>query len=135
MSSDRLTEENFLLYAAKHYDNPSCIDVAEFEDDLNTLKYIKRLLTRYQESGELKERLILNHLNLLNNLFGPEATVKMCLLKMQGQWHILKPFLVYLKYMPDVVYNVGNDKVIRNSDIPLDTTVVEKLRDFHAASH
>ena len=83
MNIDRLTEENFLLFAARHYDNPSCIDVTEFEDDLNTLKYIKRLLTRYQESGELKERLILNHLNLLNNLFGPEATVKMCLLKMQ----------------------------------------------------
>ena len=135
MSSERLTEENFLLYAAKHYDNPSCIDIQEFEDDLNTLKYIKRLLTRYQESGELKERLILNHLNLLNNLFGPEATVKMCLLKMQGQWHILKPFLVYLGYMPDVVYNVGDEKIIRNSDIPLDTTVVEKLRDFHATSN
>ena len=129
--SDLLTEENFLLYAAKHYDNPSCIDIAEFEDDLNTLKYIKRLLTRYQESGELKERLILNHLNLLNNLFGPEATVKMCLLKMQGQCHILKPFLVYLGYMPDFVYNVGDNKVIRNSDIPLDTVVVTKLREFH----
>lgn len=135
MNNEKLTEENFLLFAARHYDNPSCIDVAEFEDDLNTLKYIKRLLTRYQESGELKERLILNHLNLLNNLFGPEATVKMCLLKMQGQWHILKPFLVYLKYMPDVVYNVGNDKVIRNSDIPLDTNVVKKLREFHEGSN
>jgi hypothetical protein len=135
MINERLTEENFLLYAARHYDNPSCIDIAEFEDDLNTLKYIKRLLTRYQESGELKERLILNHLNLLNNLFGPEATVKMCLLKMQGQWHILKPFLVYLKYMPEIIYNVGNDKLIRNSDIPLDTVVVKKLREFHESNN
>jgi len=133
--NDILTEENFLLYAAKHYDNPSCLDMAEFEDDLNTLKYIKRLLTRYQESGELKERLILNHLNLLNNLFGPEATVKMCLLKMQGQWHILKPFLVYLGYMPDIINNVGNDKVIRNSDIPLDNGVVKKLREFHESNN
>ena len=133
--NEKLTEDNFLLYAARYYDKPSCMDMQEFEDDLSTLKDIKRLLTRYQESGELKERLILNHLNLLNNLFGPEATVKMCLLKMQGQWHILKPFLVYLKYMPEIIYNVGNDKIIRNSDIPLDTVVVKKLREFHESNN
>lgn len=133
--SEKLTEENFLLYAARHYDNPSCLDMAEFEDDLSTLKYIKRLLTRYQESGELKERLILNHLNLLNNLFGAQATVKLCLLKMQGQWHIIKPFLVYLGYMPDIIYEVGEDPIIRNSDIPLDVIVVQKLREFHESNH
>ena len=133
--NEKLTEDNFLLYAARYYDNPSCMDMQEFEDDLSTLKYIKRLLTRYQESGELKERLILNHLNLLNNLFGPGPTVKMCLLKMQGQWHILKPFLVYLGYMPDAIYNVGDDSVVRNSDIPLDTIVVKKLREFHESNN
>lgn len=133
--NEKLTEDNFLLYAARYYDNPSCMDMQEFEDDLSTLKYIKRLLTRYQESGELKERLILNHLNLLNNLFGPGPTVKMCLLKMQGQWHILKPFLVYLGYMPDAIYNVGADSVVRNSDIPLDTVVVKKLREFHESNN
>ena len=133
--NEKLTEDNFLLYAARYYDNPSCMDMQEFEDDLSTLKYIKRLLTRYQESGELKERLILNHLNLLNNLFGPGPTVKMCLLKMQGQWHILKPFLVNLGYMPDAIYNVGDDSVVRNSDIPLDTVVVKKLREFHESNN
>lgn len=132
---DVLTEENFLLYAAKYYDNPSCVDVAEFEDDLNKFKYLKRLLTKYQESGELKERLILNHLIGLSNVFGPHATVKMCLLKTQGQWHVLKPFLVYLGYMPDVVYNVGSEKVIRNSSIPLDVNVIKKLREFHERNH
>ena len=135
MSNDRLTEDNFILFAARHYDNPSCIDVAEFEDDLNRFKYVKRLLTKYQESGELKERLILNHLINLCNLFGPDATVRMCLLKTQGQWHVLKPFLVYLGYMPDVIYNVGDDKLIKNSDIPLDTVVVKKLREFHESNN
>ena len=133
--NEKLTDENFILFAAKHYDNPSCIDIAEFEDDLNRFKYIKRLLTKYQESGELKERLILNHLINLCNLFGSEATVKMCLLKTQGQWHILKPFLVYLGYMPDIITNVGNDDIIRNSDIPLEVGVVKKLREFHESNN
>ena len=133
--NEKLTDENFILFAAKHYDNPSCIDIAEFEDDLNRFKYIKRLLTKYQESGELKERLILNHLINLCNLFGSEATVKMCLLKTQGQWHILKPFLVYLGYMPDIIANVGNDDIIRNSDIPLEVGVVKKLREFHESNN
>lgn len=128
-----LTEENFLLYAARYYNNPSCIDIAEFEDDLNRFKYIKRLLTKYQESGELKERLILNHLINLANLFGPGPTVKMCLLKTQGQWHVLKPFLIYLNYMPDIIKNIGTECVIRNTDIPLDANVVKKLREFHEA--
>ena len=68
---DKVDEFNFLLYAAKHYDNPQCYDTVEFYDDLKRIKYIKRLINRYIEEGDLKERLILNHIIILNNVFGP----------------------------------------------------------------
>ena len=126
---EKLDETNFLLYAAKHYDNPHCYETLEFYDDLNRFKYIKRLFNRYEESGELKERLIINHLTILYNVFGAEATTRMLFLKLKGHFHLLKPFLVLLGYMPEVVYNVGIDnKNIISSDIPLNDTIVEVLR-------
>ncbi len=122
-----LTEENFLLYAAKHYDNPNCMDVNEFYDDLKRIKYIKRLLNKYKETGDLKERLILNHLITLYNVFGPTPTTRMLFQKLDGYYDCLKPFLIILNFMPDKVINI-NSKDIINSDIPLDEVIVEVLR-------
>ena len=93
---DKLDETNFLLYAAKHYDNPQCYDTIEFYDDLKRFKYVKRLLNRYQEEGDLKERLILNHIIILNNVFGPIHTTKMLFLKCKDMEEHLKPFLLFL---------------------------------------
>jgi hypothetical protein len=76
-----LTEKNLFVYAAKHYDNPGCCNTEEFLDDLRRIKYIKKLITRYIESGDLKERLILNHIIILVNLFGPEVTCRILFLK------------------------------------------------------
>ena len=90
-----LTEETFLLYAAKHYDNPQLQSEEEFYDDLKKFKYIKRLFNKYSESGELKERLILNHIVVLTNVFGPEAAVKMLFLRLPEYLHFLKPFLFF----------------------------------------
>jgi len=126
---EKLDETNFLLYAAKHYDNPHCYETLEFYDDLNRFKYIKRLFNRFEETGELKERLIINHLTVLYNIFGAEPATRMLFLKLKGHFHLLKPFLVLLGYMPEVVYNIGIDnKNIISSDIPLNDTIVEVLR-------
>ena len=127
--NDKLDESNFFLYAAKHYDNPYCYDTIEFYDDLNRFKYLKRLFSRYQETGELKERLILNHIIVLYNLFGVEPTTRMLFLKLRGFDHYLKPFLVLLNYMPEIVRSIGIEgKDIISSDIRMDQNIVEKLR-------
>ena len=81
MDDDILNENNFILFAAKHYDNPQCHDTTEFFDDLKRFKYLKRLFSKYEEHGELKERLILNHLIILYNVFGV-STTKMLLYKL-----------------------------------------------------
>lgn len=125
---DKLDDSNFILFAAKYYDNPQCFDTLEFQDDLKRFKYLKRLFTRYQETGELKERLIVNHLIVLYNVFGPEAT-RMLFFKLEGFHHYLKPFIVLLGYMPEVVRNIGvENKTYRSSDIPMDEEIIVLLR-------
>lgn len=114
-----LTDENLFLYAAKHYYNPKYIDVEEFEEDLKRFKYIKRLLNRYIETGRLSERLILNHVVVLFNVFGTEPALNMLKLKLdERHWPMIKPFLVYLRH-------IKNDEF---TDIPMDQNVVEALR-------
>ena len=127
---NNLNAKNFVLYAAKHYDNPSCESIEEFHDDLNRFKYIKRLFTKYQESGEIKERLVLNHLIALYNLFGAVPTTRMLFFKLEGNWELLKPFLIYLGYMPERLYEIGEHKVIIDSSIPLDDVIVNRLRNI-----
>ena len=91
---DELNNKNFRLFAANNYNNPECTDVEEFKQDINRFKYLKRLLTRYDEHGELQERLILNHLIVLYNVFGIEAGHKMVMYKIhENHHHIIKPFL------------------------------------------
>jgi hypothetical protein len=125
----KLDESNILLYAAKHYNNPQCFDTVEFYEDLNRFKYLKRLFKKYKDTGELKERLILNHLVILVNVFGPEATTRMLFLKLTGFEIAIKPFMLYLSILPEQVKDIGiNSKTINTSDIPLDMGVVNKLR-------
>jgi hypothetical protein len=121
-----LTETNFIYYAAKHYENRGCFDEVEFHDDLKRFKYIKRLFNRYKESGKLKERLILNHIIILYNVFGPQVATKMLFFKFQEYYSVLKPFLVLLHFLPDSV--VLNSRTIRTAEIPLDQKVVDILR-------
>lgn len=120
-----LTDENFLLYAVKHYNNPSCSGMKEFLDDLKRFKYIKRLLRRYKKTGEVSERLILNHIVLLYNVFGPN-TVPFLFHKIeQEHWSQIKTFLVFLHYLPD---NYQINKNVIESDISLDGLIIDKLR-------
>lgn len=126
---EKLDETNFLLYAAKHYDNPNCYDTIEFYEDLNRFKYIKRLLNKYQETGDLKERLILNHLTVIYNVFGVEAGTRMVFLKLKDYLELVKPFLVMMGTCPEKVENVGIEgKTIFTVDIPLDTKIIDVLR-------
>lgn len=125
---DKLTEDNFLIYAAKHYDNPQCHSTEEFLEDLKRIKYIKKLITRYIDSGELKERLILNHLIVLSNLFPPDPLCRILFLKMKQQMRYVKPFLLLLNILPERIYNVGEFAVVETDLIPIDEKIVEALR-------
>lgn len=127
----KLDDSNLLLYAAKHYNNPQCFDTIEFYEDLNRLKYLKRLFKKYKDTGDLKERLILNHIVILVNVFGPEATTRMLFLKLAGFEVPLKPFLIYLSILPERVLNIGlTSKSINTVDIALDMMVVQRLREI-----
>lgn len=124
MNHDIIDDSNFLLFAAKYYENPQCYDTDEFYDDLKRFKYLKRIFGKYEESGELRERLILNHLIILYNVFGDMATT-MLFYKLNNYLPYLKPFLVLLHRLPDKVIL---DRVIFTSDIPMDPKIVEVLR-------
>ncbi len=98
----KITRENIILYAIKHYDNPQCEGEKEFYDDMKRFKYVKRLLRKYKDTKILKERLLLNHIIILRNLFGPEACVTLLLFKIpQEYWSTLKSFLLYLNMIRD----------------------------------
>ncbi len=128
MIYEKIDDNNFVLFAAKHYDNPQCYDTDEFYDDLKRFKYLKRLFGKYHDTGELRERLILNHLTILYNVFGDQAT-RMLFLKLDPYYSYLKPFLVLLNYMPDKIVNIGTEgKTIYSSDIAMDTAIINILR-------
>ena len=118
----QLNDNNFSLFAAKYYNNPNCTDILEFHDDLNRIKYVKRLLKGYSESGELKERLVLNHLITLYNVFDPQACTKMLVFKLPEHLPVLKSFLSYLNVWQDRISEIGHDNlVINSSDVNTDT--------------
>ena len=130
MPIDDLNEANALIYAAKHYDNPHFFDTVEFYEDLSRFKYLKKLFGRYEESGDLNERLVLNHLIVIYNVFGVEAATKLLFLKMDNYGSYLKPFLLLLNFLPDVIYNVEGRSII-TSEIVMDPKIVEKLRQIN----
>ena len=130
MIFDDLNEKNFLLYAMKEYDNPQCVQVEEFYDDLKKVKYIKRLFNQYLNEGILKERLLLNHIIVFYNVFPVRSATRMLFLKIEEKfWPILKTFLVYLSYMPEIIDSI-NGRAIISDNIQLDQGVVDKLRIF-----
>lgn len=131
MHDDRIDETNFMLYAAKCYDNPSCFDTLEFYEDLNRFKYLKKLFSRFDETGELKERLILNHIIILYNLFGVPATTRMLFFKLRGYHHYLIPFLQLINFLPEKITGIGlENKTIITSDIVPDPTIETALKNI-----
>jgi hypothetical protein len=124
---EQLNDDTVLLYAIKAYDKLNYVK-SEFEEDYKTFRYVKRLLQRYRLSGELKENLVLIHLMVIFNLFGPEAGTRLLFYKIDpDDYSCLKTFLMYLSVMPDIVHGIRG-KEIRSSDIPVDLTVANVLR-------
>ena len=116
---ENITSDNVMMFAIKHYDNPQCEGEKEFHDDMKRFKYVKRLLRKYKDYNILKERLLLNHIIVLNNLFGPEACVTLLLFKIQREhWETLKSFLLFLNI-------IRKDEI---SDIKENQEVLDILR-------
>jgi hypothetical protein len=122
--TEKLNESNFLLYAMHHYDNTQCHSLEEFDEDLKKILYLKKLLSRYKNNGELRERLILNHIIVLYNIFGDAATRMLFYKVEESCWDVLVTFLVYLDRMPEMIPEYG----IILSEIKLDETVIATLR-------
>ena len=118
---EKLTKDNIMMYAIQHYHNPSCEGMSEFNDDMKRFKYVKRLFRKYEETDILKDRLLLNHIIILNNLFGAEASSTLLFFKTeQKHWSALKGFLEFLNIMPE------NDL----QNIPTDIMVKQKLMEI-----
>jgi pilus assembly protein TadC len=127
---DDLNDDNFLIYAAKAYDKPHII-TSEFEEDLKRLKYVKRLLRKYRQTGDFKERLILNHVIILSNVFGVEPTVNMLFFKVDpDDYPLLKTILIFLNYMPKRLTISFNKYRIRQEEILVDLDIADKLRNL-----
>ena len=119
-----LNDDNIIYFAMKNYSNPSCKNVEEFQEDFNRIKYVKRLFNRYEQSGVLRERLILNHIITIYNVFGLEASSRMLFNRLdERQYSILKTFLVYLNYCPENKFD--NIDIV---SVPLDSVIIKKLR-------
>ena len=126
MRFNELTNENYLMFALLHYDNPHCVDIKEYFEDVRKLKYIKRLFNRYKEDNVMKERLILNHLISFYNVFSNEAATRLLFFRVGTEYHsLLKTFLVFLNKMPDKI-----NENLYSSDIYLDEKIIEILRDL-----
>jgi len=123
MQSDliEVNEENFLLVAAQHYNNPQCASTEEFYNDLQRIKYMKRLLNRYLATGELSERLLLNHIIVFFNVFTVPIAVRLLAVKLEHKyWGVLKAYMVFLNYIEPTDL-VGID---------MDTETIKKLREI-----
>ena len=127
---NNLTDGNFTLFAARYYENPHCLTEEEFEDDLKRFRYLKRLFNKYKQTGELKDRLIINHFVVLYNVFHHRAATKMICLKLYDELSYVKPFLIMLGYWPDRIEGIDG-KIVVDSDISLDMNVTNTLRETY----
>ena len=129
MPFENLTIDNVMIFALKAYDKPNCI-MSEFREDLKRFNYLKKLFRRYRKFGEIKERLVLNHLVVLNNVFGPEVATRLLFFKMsKDDYSALKTYLIFLSCMPEKVIGIkGHD--ILSSEIPIDMIIAQTLRDL-----
>ena len=123
MNFDNLNDDNYILFAMKCYDNPQCSGIEEFHEDLNRIKYLKRLLRKYKTHGILREQLILNHLIIFYNVFGIESGTRLLFSRIEHDLHhCLKTFIVFLHNLPESIPEV--DLLM----IPVDIRIANKLR-------
>ena len=129
MSFDDLNNDNVLMFAVKAYDSPNCV-MSEYKDDMKRFNYLKRLFKRYRKVNELRERLVLNHIVVLCNVFGPEAATRLLFYKMaKDDFPALKTYLLFLSVMPERIKGIKGVDII-SSEIPIDFKVAEVLRDI-----
>ena len=127
MIGDCLNEENYVRYAMRNYDNPHCMGIKEFEEDLARIVYLKRLFRRYKKSGTLRERLILNHIITFCNVFGVSAGTRLLFFKIDPELHyILKTFLVFLEYLPEDEQRL--DIEVDIVKLQMDQEIIKRLR-------
>ena len=120
---ENITSDNVMMFAIKHYDNPQCESEKEFHDDMKRFKYVKRLLRKYKDHNVLKERLLLNHIIILNNLLGNEACCRILFFKLEEKYHsYLKSFLSYLQYLP---YEIPE---VELNEVPVDSRIDYMLK-------
>jgi hypothetical protein len=124
---DELNNDNIMMYAVKAYDKPNCI-LSEFKEDMKRFNYLKRLFKRYRKYNELREQLVLNHLVVICNVFGPEVASRLLFFKMaKDDYPALKTYMLFLNIMPDRVRGIKGQDII-SSDIPIDYAIAETLR-------
>jgi hypothetical protein len=127
MYFDNLTNENVTLYAVKAYDKPNCI-MSEFKEDMKRFNYLKKLFKRYKKYDEMREQLVLNHLIILNNVFGVEVTTRLLFFKVPKEdYDILKTYLLFLSCMTERVRGIKGQDII-SSDISIDMKIADTLR-------
>jgi hypothetical protein len=127
MSFDNLTNDNIMLYLVKAYDKPNCI-MSEFNDDMKRFNYLKRLFQRYRKYDELREQLVLNHLVVIYNVFGPEVAARALFFKMSKEdYSALKTYLIFINCMPEKIRGVKGQDIL-SSDIQVDMKIAEVLR-------
>jgi hypothetical protein len=123
MNFSELNDDNYVLFAMKNYENPQCSGIEEFHEDLNRIKYLKRLLRKYKTHGVLREQLILNHLIIFYNVFGIEPATRLLFNRIETDLHsYLKTFIVYLNNLPEKIPDT--DLLM----IPVDIRIANKLR-------
>ena len=125
-----LTEDNWAVFAAQSYRNTQCSSVEEWNEDLRRIKYCKKLCTRFETTGELKTRLILNHMVVLNNVFYPEPLNRILFLKTEPQFSLIKPFLLTLSTLIDKIINVRYCRVVDTASIPMHPVIINSLREL-----
>lgn len=125
-----LTDDNFVKYCAANYSNPCCTGPEEFHEDIQRIKYVKKLLTRFAETGELKTRLILNHIVILSNLFNPYVLNRILFLKAPNQFHQIKPFLLAIGKLSPEIINVREMGSISTDLILMDNKIVNSIREI-----
>jgi len=123
MIFSELTEENFLLFAIKHYENAQAVTKEDFDKDLQHFKYIKRLLKKYKNSGELKAHLLLNHFIILYNIFGDAATPMLFFKIEKDLWSTIKTFIIFLNKLPETPKCYVHD-------VPVDITCLSQLQNL-----
>ena len=127
MSFNDLNNDNILIYAMKAYDKPNCI-MSEFKEDMKRFNYLKRLFKRYRKLGELREQLVVNHLIVLYNVFGPEVVSRLLFFKVsKDDYSTLKTYMLFLNIMPEKIRGIKGQEII-SSDIPIDMKIAETLR-------